>query len=133
MLSLYRRPRLSRRLRRYYPMGFNGGTRLPVDIHVENDEFIITAPVAGLKPEDLKVEILDDVLTLSGETRSNESNGDGNYLLREIHYGSFSRSFRLPSSVEAEGAEAKVEDGILTIRLPKVEEERPKKIEVNVD
>lgn len=129
MLSLYRRPRFSRRLRRYYPAGFNGGTRLPVDIHVENDEFIITAPVAGLKAEDLKIEILDDVLTLSGEVRS-ESNGDGDYLLREIHYGEFSRSFRLPSSVEADGAEAKVEDGILTIRLPKVEEERPKKIEV---
>jgi HSP20 family protein len=113
-------------------MGFNGGTRLPVDIHVENDEFIITAPVAGLKPEDLKIEILDDVLTLSGEVRS-ESNGDGDYLLREIHYGEFSRSFRLPSSVEAEGADAKVEDGILTIRLPKVEEERPKKIEVKAN
>lgn len=132
MLSLYRRPRFSRRLRRHYPLGFNGGTRLPVDIHVENDEFILTAPVAGLKPEDLKIEILDDVLTLSGEVRS-ESNGDGDYLLREIHYGEFSRSFRLPSSVEAEGADAKVEDGILTIRLPKVEEERPKKIEVKAN
>ena len=132
MLSLYRRPRFSRRLRRYYPTGFNGGSRLPVDIHIENDEFIITAPVAGLKPEDLKIEILDDVLTLSGEVRS-ESNGDGDYLLREIHYGEFSRSFRLPSSVEADGAEAKVEDGILTIRLPKVEEERPKKIEVKAN
>jgi HSP20 family protein len=102
---------------------------LPVDIHVENDEFIITAPVAGLKPEDLKIEILDDVLTLSGEVRS-EGNGDGKYLLREIHYGEFRRSFHLPSSVEADGAEAKVEDGILTVRLPKVEDERPKKIEV---
>lgn len=129
MLSLYRRPRYSRQLRRYYPMGFNGGSRLPVDIHLENDEYVITAPVAGLKPEDLKIEILDDVLTLSGEVKS-ESNGDGDYLLREIHYGAFSRSFRLPSSVEAEKAEAKVEDGVLTVRLPKVEEERPKKIEV---
>lgn len=129
MLSLYRRPRYSRRLHGRYPIGFNGGTRLPVDIHVENDEFIITAPVAGLKPEDLKIEILDDVLTLSGEVRS-EGNGDGKYLLREIHYGEFRRSFHLPSSVEADGAEAKVEDGILTVRLPKVEDERPKKIEV---
>ena len=110
-------------------MGFNGGTRLPVDIHVENDEFVITAPVAGLKPEDLKIEILDDVLTLTGEVKS-ESNGDDDYLLREIHYGEFSRSFRLPSSVAAEKAEAKVEDGMLTVRLPKVEKERPKKIEV---
>lgn len=132
MLTLYRRPRYSRRLRRYYPMGFNGGTRLPVDIQVEKDEFVITARVAGLKPEDLKIEILDDVLTLSGEVKS-ESNGDGDYLLREIHYGEFSRSFRLPSSVEADKAEAKVEDGILTVRLPKVEEERPKKIEVKAN
>jgi HSP20 family protein len=129
MLTLYRRPNYSRRWRRSYPMGFNGGTRLPVDIQVENDEFVITAPVAGLKPEDLKIEILDDVLTLTGEVKS-ESNGEEDYLLREIHYGEFSRSFRLPSSVEADKAEAKVEDGMLTVRLPKVEEERPKKIEV---
>ena len=129
MLSPYRRPRFSRAVRRYHPVGFNGGSRLPVDIHVENDEFVITAPVAGLKPAALKVEIHDDILTLSGEVMS-ESNGDGKYLLREIHYGEFSRSFRLPTSVEADGAEAKIENGILTIRLPKIEEARLKKIEV---
>ncbi|NIM95159.1 MAG: Hsp20 family protein [Anaerolineales bacterium] len=129
MLTVYRRPRISRGIRHLRPVEFNGGRLLPVDFHTDENEYVITAPVAGLKAEDLKVEIHDDILTLSGEVRS-ETNGDGEYLLREIRYGEFRRSLRLPTQVEIDKAEAKVEDGMLTIRLPKAEEARPKTIEV---
>ena len=129
MLTLYRHPRFSRRFRNYRQIDYYGGRRLPIDVHSEDDEFVIVASVAGLKPEDLKVEILDDVLTLSGEITS-ESNGDSEYLLREITFGEFSRSLRLPSPVEADKAEAKVENGILTVHIPKIEKARPKAIEV---
>jgi HSP20 family protein len=113
----------------YRPESFNGGRRLPVDFQNNEDEFVILAPVAGLKPEDLKIEVHDDVLTLSGEVKP-EENGDHQYLLREIDYGAFRRSLRLPNPVEADKAEAKIENGVLTLRLPKVEEARPKTIEV---
>lgn len=129
MLTLYRHPRFSRRFRSQRSIDFAGGRRLPVDVHAEDDEFVIVASVAGLSPEDLKVEILDDVLTLSGEITA-ASNGDSEYLLREIYFGEFSRSLKLPSPVEGENAEAKVENGILTVRIPKAESARPKAIEV---
>jgi HSP20 family protein len=102
---------------------------VPLDIQADNVEFVVTAPVAGLKAEDLKIEILEDVLTLSGEVKS-ETTEESEYLLREIHYGAFSRSIRLPSTLEADKAEAMVEDGFLTIRIPKAVEARPKSIEV---
>jgi len=131
MLTLYRRPRVARHLHYYRPVEFNGGRRLPVDFHVENDEFVLKAEVAGIKPEDIQIEIKDDVLTVKGEVKS-EANGDGEYLLREIYQGEFCRSLRLPEPVEIEKVEAKFENGLLTIHLPKAEEARPKKIEIKV-
>ena len=71
------------------------------------------------------------VLTVKGEVKS-ETNGDGEYLLREIYQGEFCRSLRLPELVEIEKVEAKFENGLLTIHLPKAEEARPKKIEIKV-
>ena len=129
MLTLYRYPGFSRRFQSRRSIDYYGGRRLPVDVHAEDDEFVVVASVAGLKAEDLKVEILDDVLTLSGEITS-ESNGDSEYLLREIYFGEFSRSLKLPSAVEGEKAEAKVENGIITVRIPKAENARPRSIEV---
>jgi HSP20 family protein len=130
MLTVYRRPNFARRIRFYEPVEFNGGRRLPVDFHVDDEVFVITAEVAGLKPEDLEIEIKDDVLTLKGESAS-DSIGDGSYLLREIQHGGFRRSLHLPEPIEVEKVEAKVENGLLTIRLPKAEEARPKTIKIN--
>ena len=86
--------------------------------------------VPGLKAENIHIDILDDVVTLRGEFKS-EENGDGKYLLRELHYGEFTRSLRLPDPLDHEKAEANVEDGVLTVRIPKAEEARPKEITVN--
>jgi HSP20 family protein len=98
-------------------------------VHSDEEAFKITATVPGLDVEDLKVEILDDVLTLRGEIPESP-NGTGEFLVRERASGKFERKLRLPVSVDAEAAEAKVENGILTIRIPKAEEARPRLIEV---
>jgi HSP20 family protein len=105
-----------------------------LDVRVDSDEYVITAAVPGLKAEDLHVEILDDVLTLRAEIQPDEveENGKGDYLLREITHGEFSRSLRLPDPTDASKAEAKIEDGLLTVRVPKAEEARPKEIKVKV-
>jgi HSP20 family protein len=129
MLTLYRRPRLARRFYYYNPVEFNGGRRLPVDFHMDENEFVLKAEIAGIKPEDIKIEIKDDILTVKGEVKS-ENNGDGNYLLKEIYQGEFYRSLRLPEPVEVAKVEAKFENGVLTIHLPKAEEARPKTIEI---
>jgi HSP20 family protein len=127
MLTLYRRPRFARY--HYRPVEFNGGRRMPVDFHAADDEFVLTAEIAGINPEDIQIEIKDDVLTVKGEVKS-ETNGEGKYLLREIYQGEFYRSLRLPEPVEVDKVEAKFENGLLTIHLPKAEEVRPKTITI---
>jgi HSP20 family protein len=129
MLTLYRRPRWARPLHYYRPVEFNGGRRLPVDFHSEDNEFVLKAEIAGIDPDDIQIEIKDDVLTVKGEVKS-ETEGDGEYLLREIYQGEFCRSLRLPEPVEVDKVDAKIENGLLTIRLPKAEEARPKTIKI---
>ena len=125
----YPRRRRARRLM-YAPMSFNGGRRLPVDVHADDEAFVITAAVPGLTAQDLQIDILDDLLTLRGEIKA-EENGHGEALLREIApVAEFSRKLRLPEPVDADQAEAKVENGVLTVRIPKAESARPKQIEV---
>ena len=123
------RPRLVRDSRPFENVGFNGGRRMPLDIHVDDDAYMITAAVPGYKAEELKIQILHDVVTLSAEKEHSE-NGDGQYLVRELPLGEFSRSLRLPEPVDPSKAEAKVENGVLTLRLPKSEEARPRTIKV---
>ena len=112
------------------PVGFNGGRRLPLNVQDLDDSYVVTAAVPGLKAEELEVEMLDDVLTLRGEVKRAENGDDGEALLEEIGFGEFSRSLRLPAPVEAAKAEASVENGLLTVRIPKAEEARPKSIKI---
>lgn len=122
-------PRRSHRLESYRPVGFNGGRQMPVDVHVSPDEYLITAVVPGMSAEDLTIEILDDVLTLSGEiTRDEKDLGDA--VLQELPQGSFKRSLRFAEALNAEKAEAQLENGLLKLRIPKSEEARPKSIKV---
>ena len=102
------------------------GFALAVNIREEDNEFVLNAFVPGLKAEDVKIEILDDVVTLEGEFKADESE----YLMRELPHGSFRRSLRLSSAVEAGKAEARITDGMLTLRLPKAESTRPKVVKI---
>ena len=99
---------------------------LPVNIAENEDGFLITALVPGLKAEDLNIRILDDVVTLSGEFKADETA----YVLRELPHGSFSRTLRLSAPLDAGKAEAKIADGVLSLRLPKAESARPRIIEI---
>lgn len=103
---------------------------LNLDVEAGKDEFIVHANVPGLKPEDLQIEIVDNTVTLQGEFKAETKNEDKNYLLMERSYGSFSRTISLPAAVNAAKVEATVEHGVLTLRLPKAEEARPKTITV---
>jgi HSP20 family protein len=100
---------------------------LAVDVRDETEAFVLSALVPGLKAEDLDIQILEDVVSIEGEFKPDENE----YLLRELPHGSFRRSLRLPAAVDAEKAEAKISDGVLTLRLPKAESARPKTIKIN--
>jgi HSP20 family protein len=103
-----------------------GHRYLRLNIRDEGEAYVLTAPVPGLKAEDLKIQVLEDVLQIEGEFPADESE----YLLHEIPSGAFRRELRLPSPLEAEKVEARITDGILTLRLPKAETSRPKQIKV---
>lgn len=99
---------------------------LGVNIHEQDDAYILSALVPGLKAEDLNIQVLEDVLRIEGEYRADEQS----YLVRELPSGSFTRTLRLPSVVDADHVEAKIADGVLTLTLPKAESARPKKISI---
>lgn len=97
-----------------------------VNISEGEKEYTIEVAAPGLKKDDLKVEMEDNVLTISFEKKEEKENKDSHYVRKEFSYNSFSRSFILPDNVNSEKIEASHKDGILYIRVPKPEE--PKKI-----
>ncbi len=128
MHSYYRGFPRRRREYGYRAIGFNGGRRMPIDVQSDDEAYLITAAVPGLSAEEVTVEVLEDLVTMSGEITLDESD-DNEKLLSELRY-SFYRQIRLPEAVNADEVEAKVEKGLLTVRIPKADESRPKKIEV---
>ncbi|CUS76560.1 heat shock protein Hsp20 [Candidatus Kryptonium thompsonii] len=104
-----------------------------VDISETDDEYIVRAEIPGVSKDDVKITIKDDILTISGEKKQEKEAKGENFHRIERVYGSFSRSFALPGSVKVDKVEAKFKDGVLTIKLPKVEEAKPREIEIKVD
>jgi HSP20 family protein len=105
--------------------------QVAVDIREEDDAFYVDAEVPGLAAEDVKVDVENNVLTLSGERKVEKEETEGTYRRVERQYGSFSRSFSLPETVDADNVSADLKDGVLELRLPKKEAPTPRKILVN--
>jgi HSP20 family protein len=102
---------------------------VPVNVKVENEEYVITALLPGIKAEELSLQVLNDTVTLQGEFKTQEQEGE-DYLVREVPTGRFYRVIRLPEKVDSDKANADLTDGLLTLRVPKAEEARPKTIKV---
>ena len=90
------------------------------------------AELAGMEPKDISIEVQDNVLTVSGERRFEEEVKEDKYYRIERRYGSFSRSLALPQMVDENRIEAKYENGVLEVSVPKAEVAKPKKITVSV-
>ena len=99
---------------------------LPVDVRDEDDAYVLTAFVPGLTAEELNIQVLDDTVSVEGEYKHDENQ----YLLTELPSGAFQRTLRLPTALDADKAEAKIDNGVLTLRLPKSESARPKVIKI---
>ena len=91
------------------------------DIREHDKEYVIEAELPGLTKEDVKIDMHDDVLTISAEKKTEKSEGSGNYVRRERQYGSLCRSFRV-EDVDHAGVKASFENGLLAVTLPKQEE-----------
>lgn len=104
--------------------------QLTIDVYQTENDIVIKSTIAGVKPEDLDVSINNDMVTVKGDRKNEEIVENGNYYYQECYWGSFSRSVLLPVDVIPEKADASLKNGILTIRLPKADTTKTKKIQV---
>lgn len=104
--------------------------QLGVDLYQTSDELILRATIAGVKPEDIDVDITSESVTIRGQRQTGETIKGSNYFYQECYWGSFSRSILLPVEVEADNSEAELKEGILTIRMPKLAKAQGKKLQI---
>jgi len=123
-MTFYLHPYPYRRMARRWVE--NNQHTLGVNIREEDESYILSALVPGLKAENLNIQVLDDVVRIEGEYKQEENQ----YLMQELPNGPFTRTLRLPTVIDAEHVEAKIADGVLTLKLPKAESARPKKISI---
>jgi HSP20 family protein len=103
-----------------------------VDIYETENELVVKADLPDVSEKDLDVRIENNTLTIRGERKFEKKVAEDNYLRIERTYGSFSRSFSLPNTVNSEAIKADYKNGVLTVELPKRAESKPKQIKVNV-
>ena len=103
---------------------------LAVDVYQTADEVIIKTMVAGVHPDDLDISITRDMVTIKGTREATHEVSDDSFFFKELYWGTFSRTILLPQEVEVEEAEASEKNGLLTIKLPKVDKGRQTKLKV---
>lgn len=104
--------------------------QLTVDVYQTPSDIIIKTMIAGVKADDLDISISRDMVTIKGKREESRDIQDEDYFFRELYWGSFSRTIVLPQEVEVEEAEALEKNGLLTIRLPKIDKNRQTKLKV---
>ena len=103
-----------------------------VDIYETENELVLKADLPDVNEKDLDIRIESNILTIKGERKFEEKAKEDNYLRIERTYGSFSRSFSLPSTVDSGSIKAEYKNGVLTVELPKRAESKPRQVKINV-
>lgn len=106
---------------------------LALDVVEQEEGYVVKASVPGINPDDLNITLEDNVLTIQGEVKSEETADEGKYHLRERRYGSFGRTLRFPVAVNADTVEASYHNGVLSLTVPKAEEVKPKRIAIKAN
>jgi len=102
-----------------------------VDLYETDDHFVIKAELPGVDKNDIKVDLKDRMLTLSGERSHNNEVKEKNYYRKERTYGKFQRTFSLPADVDADGITAELKDGVLRVEVPKPENQKARQVTVH--
>ena len=119
-------------MHRFSPWAFaESDVYFPVDVKIGEDAFEITALLPGLKAEDISIQVVNETITLQGEFKS-VVDEKANYLMQEIPGGKFCRTINLSDVLDASKADAEMKDGVLTLRVPKAEEAKPKTVKITV-
>lgn len=107
--------------------------QLAIDAYQDDDNVYIKAPIAGVNVEDLEISITDEVVSVKGQRRNEAEINRESYFVQECYWGTFMRSYILPVSVDASKAEARLRDGILTVRIPKQEKTKTRVLKVQAE
>jgi HSP20 family protein len=116
------------------PTNWGGGSdafSLPLDVATSKDEVVIESALPGMRPEDVDITVENGTLTIRGETKTEETSNKGDYVVQEIRRGAFSRSVALPTGLEPDKASATFENGMLTLRIPRSEQVKPRQIRIS--
>lgn len=105
-------------------------TTLPLDIRSTPDELIVEAALPGVKPDGVEITVDGGTLTISAQRHEEERREEGEYLVQEIRHGAVSRAIALPEGLEPDKATASFEHGVLTLRIPKAEQVKPRQIRI---
>lgn len=103
-----------------------------IDVEETDHEFLVTAEVPGMQKKDIKITFENNYLNISGEKKEIRENKDHNFYQKERTYGKFSRSIAIPAGVMLDKIDAEYEQGVLTVKIPKTEEAKPKQIDIKV-
>lgn len=123
---------LQRQMNHLFDRHYGGASEFPpVNIWSGEDDIVLTSEIPGVKADDLDISVKGNILTLKGSRKIDEPEGDRAWHRRELSDGAFERSWRLPFSVDADGIDARLENGVLKLTLPRAEKDKPKKIKVN--
>ena len=112
------------------PDWFEPEGELAVDVYQTEEEVVIQSTIAGVKPENLDISIEEDTVTISGERQNVTEEKGKNYFYQECFWGGFSREIILPEEVDGSRAEASMADGVFTLRIPKSERKKVRKVKV---
>ena len=110
---------------------FSGAWTPPVDIYETDEALVMKAELPGFSKDDISIELKENTLVIKGERKHEDEVKEGNYHRMERSYGAFQRAFMLPMTVDQEKVKASYNDGILELRLPKVQAAQPKRIAVS--
>ena len=110
--------------------GYADVGRLALDVRTTSDALLVEASLPGYKPEDVEITVENGTLTIKAEDRSEETQEQGGWVVREISRGSVMRTVTLPTGLEADKADATFEHGVLRLRFPKAEQVKPRQIRI---
>ena len=105
---------------------------LTVDVYQNSDTIFVKAMIAGVRPEDLDINISRDMVTIRGKREEERVSSSDDYFIRELYWGSFSRSVTLPEEIDVDEAEAIEKHGLLILKLPKLDKKRQSKLKVKM-
>jgi HSP20 family protein len=123
------RQRMMEEMMRDWDEDYSAKLTFPIDVFADKDSFTIRALLPGVQPEDLDIHIVNEIVTIAGEIKVEREESD-NYLLAECPSGKFHRVLTLPTPLDSSKVQAELDNGILTLVIPKAEEAKPRTIKV---